>query len=130
FFFSRRRRHTRCYRDWSSDVCSSDLQIYVSEYGAMERVQRFQIVPESALVPGFQRPFPLTPALSPEEREKAPSGRTAASIQFLDSFGHAGTGPGEFNRPEGLCVDAQDRVYIADSCNHRIPIFSWLGNFR
>src|SRR5207245_5574429 len=21
-----RRRHTRCYRDWSSDVCSSDLQ--------------------------------------------------------------------------------------------------------
>src|SRR5207245_6073426 len=26
FFFSSRRRHTRCYRDWSSDVCSSDLQ--------------------------------------------------------------------------------------------------------
>src|SRR5207245_8576061 len=23
--FSSRRRHTRCYRDWSSDVCSSDL---------------------------------------------------------------------------------------------------------
>src|SRR5207247_9075606 len=25
FFFSRRRRHTRSTRDWSSDVCSSDL---------------------------------------------------------------------------------------------------------
>src|SRR6266542_2397114 len=25
FFFSSRRWHTRCYRDWSSDVCSSDL---------------------------------------------------------------------------------------------------------
>src|SRR5256884_8657398 len=25
FFFSSRRRHTRCSRDWSSDVCSSDL---------------------------------------------------------------------------------------------------------
>src|SRR5207245_4049542 len=25
FFSSSRRRHTRCYRDWSSDVCSSDL---------------------------------------------------------------------------------------------------------
>src|SRR5256884_2542020 len=24
-FFSSRRRHTRCSRDWSSDVCSSDL---------------------------------------------------------------------------------------------------------
>src|SRR3989442_11708540 len=27
FFFSSRRRHTRCGRDWSSDVCSSDLVI-------------------------------------------------------------------------------------------------------
>src|SRR5205814_3920705 len=32
FFFSSRRRHTRCLSDWSSDVCSSDLpasKIYV-----------------------------------------------------------------------------------------------------
>src|SRR5205814_2896014 len=27
FFFSSRRRHTRCLSDWSSDVCSSDLRI-------------------------------------------------------------------------------------------------------
>src|SRR5699024_11924326 len=27
FFFSSRRRHTRSKRDWSSDVCSSDLSI-------------------------------------------------------------------------------------------------------
>src|SRR2546422_9594504 len=27
FFFSSRRRHTRCSRDWSSDVCSSDLSL-------------------------------------------------------------------------------------------------------
>src|SRR5438045_7755742 len=27
FFFSSRRRHTRCLSDWSSDVCSSDLAI-------------------------------------------------------------------------------------------------------
>src|SRR5690606_40079644 len=26
FFFSSRRRHTRFSRDWSSDVCSSDLE--------------------------------------------------------------------------------------------------------
>src|SRR5690606_40306457 len=26
FFFSSRRRHTRFSRDWSSDVCSSDLR--------------------------------------------------------------------------------------------------------
>src|SRR5437879_162305 len=40
-----------------------------------------------------------------------------------------GNAPGEFKRPEGLCVDAQDRVYVADSCNHRIQIFSRDGQF-
>src|SRR5690606_39551090 len=29
FFFSSRRRHTRFSRDWSSDVCSSDLVEYI-----------------------------------------------------------------------------------------------------
>src|SRR5437899_8143352 len=28
FFFSSRRRHTRCLSDWSSDVCSSDLNAF------------------------------------------------------------------------------------------------------
>src|SRR5690606_39930540 len=31
FFFSSRRRHTRFSRDWSSDVCSSDLNSTVSD---------------------------------------------------------------------------------------------------
>src|SRR6266498_6029889 len=31
FFFSSRRRHTRCGRDWSSDVCSSDLRWLAEE---------------------------------------------------------------------------------------------------
>src|SRR5699024_11652283 len=30
FFFSSRRRHTRSKRDWSSDVCSSDLSTTLS----------------------------------------------------------------------------------------------------
>src|SRR5437868_14050702 len=34
FFFSSRRRHTRSKRDWSSDVCSSDLAVsaFVMDY--------------------------------------------------------------------------------------------------
>src|SRR5699024_11410778 len=32
FFFSSRRRHTRSKRDWSSDVCSSDLKEGRSRY--------------------------------------------------------------------------------------------------
>src|SRR5437868_10022104 len=31
FFFSSRRRHTRSKRDWSSDVCSSDLGGWVAQ---------------------------------------------------------------------------------------------------
>src|SRR2546426_7524445 len=39
FFFSSRRRHTRLQGDWSSDVCSSDLQdpqvsVFVREFGS------------------------------------------------------------------------------------------------
>src|ERR1035438_1075771 len=38
FFFSSRRRHTRCLSDWSSDVCSSDLERGVSgDSGASQR---------------------------------------------------------------------------------------------
>src|SRR5258705_257616 len=32
FFFSSRRRHTRCLSDWSSDVCSSDLVSRMFEF--------------------------------------------------------------------------------------------------
>src|SRR5437868_11363702 len=41
FFFSSRRRHTRSKRDWSSDVCSSDLWdicIHIREFP--EKVSR------------------------------------------------------------------------------------------
>src|SRR5207248_7903171 len=34
FFFSSRRRHTRSYGDWSSDVCSSDLIRKISTGGS------------------------------------------------------------------------------------------------
>src|SRR4030043_1088588 len=37
FFFSSRRRHTRCSRDWSSDVCSSDLRRISSSASAGRR---------------------------------------------------------------------------------------------
>src|SRR3984885_14118258 len=33
-FFSSRRRHTRCGRDWSSDVCSSDLRRFTFSLGS------------------------------------------------------------------------------------------------
>src|SRR5690242_20806063 len=37
FFFSSRRRHTRLTCDWSSDVCSSDLQPQCEQAGPIRR---------------------------------------------------------------------------------------------
>src|SRR5439155_15495643 len=36
-FFSSRRRHTRWPRDWSSDVCSSDLDTLLNLVGGLDR---------------------------------------------------------------------------------------------
>src|SRR5947199_4894064 len=38
FFFSSRRRHTRCLSDWSSDVCSSDLNT-MAQYAKNPAIQ-------------------------------------------------------------------------------------------
>src|SRR5207245_5199090 len=39
-FFSSRRQHTRCYRDWSSDVCSSDLVDIREAFNQINRYER------------------------------------------------------------------------------------------
>src|SRR5882724_3984172 len=43
FFFSSRRRHTRCLSDWSSDVCSSDLKDPEGKPAKLERREHFQV---------------------------------------------------------------------------------------
>jgi DNA-binding beta-propeller fold protein YncE len=54
---------------------------------------------------------------------------SGAGGKFEGSFGRLGAEPGEFTRAEGLGIDAQQRIYVADSCNHRIEIFSPDGKF-
>ncbi len=49
---------------------------------------------------------------------------TSEGKSWLRVLGRAGDGAGEFNRAEGLGIDARDQLYVADSCNHRIQIFS------
>jgi DNA-binding beta-propeller fold protein YncE len=54
---------------------------------------------------------------------------SALGKEYRATIGHSGLGPGEFNRPEGLGIDRQDRLYVADSCNHRIQVFAPDGHF-
>src|SRR5205814_6881149 len=58
FFFSSRRRHTRCLSDWSPDVCSSDL-----DYLAKLRSARSEIAhsPPTAFERGTLCSVPNTP---------------------------------------------------------------------
>src|SRR6266496_5775336 len=44
FFFSSRRRHTRSLRDWSSDVCSSDLAAWLCCFAEPFLTSRWQAV--------------------------------------------------------------------------------------
>ncbi|HEY3861516.1 MAG TPA: 6-bladed beta-propeller [Verrucomicrobiae bacterium] len=54
---------------------------------------------------------------------------TAHGEKCLGSWGHLGDKPGEFSRAEGLGIDAHDNIYVADSCNHRIQVFTPDGKF-
>ncbi len=58
--------------------------------------------------------------------------RAGTRAAFLE-FGRPGVGPGEFNRAEGLGFGPDGRLFVADSCNHRIQIFdpdgTWHGTF-
>src|SRR3712207_2782630 len=62
FFFSSRRRHTRYWRDWSSDVCSSDLDglLHIQRLVALAQMTR-DGVPVSRWVPdlayGYGQPL-------------------------------------------------------------------------
>src|SRR6266403_4645504 len=53
FFFSSRRRHTRSLRDWSSDVCSSDLRDLEHELLPLCREENVGVLPWSPLSGGF-----------------------------------------------------------------------------
>src|SRR2546429_9216994 len=90
FFFSSRRRHTRCSRDWSSDVCSSDLVALVPfESDVMSRSaypERFSMnlirsFPDAQVVAGLYHAngFGVRPAVVL---------RTAKQIELAHGHGH------------------------------------------
>ena len=51
-----------------------------------------------------------------------------SSGEFICQWGNHGTEPGEFLRPQGLFVDKDDQLWIADASNHRIQIYDLKQN--
>ncbi len=48
--------------------------------------------------------------------------------KYLFEWGGRGRDPGQFSRPQCLAIDAEDRIWVADACNHRIQVFDSLGD--
>src|SRR5690348_18127041 len=112
FFFSSRRRHTRWTGDWSSDVCSSDLDgreelpygsgdLVVSDLGRLgvlglrqqgELGEKPQVHFLGGLPPGKER------------HQLSRLGWRLGSRQRLDVRGHSG--------PEGAHVERRDRKSV------------------
>ncbi len=42
---------------------------------------------------------------------------------FLFQWGGRGSEAAQFSRPQNLAIDEQDRIWVADACNHRIQVF-------
>src|SRR6266849_1035915 len=90
FFFSSRRRHTRSTRDWSSDVCSSDLDATRTEKG-------FCFKPRKMACPFVDTPcytcrnYGTTVAFLPEFKQmeadvhrQIDKGRQAGQVHWVD----------------------------------------------
>lgn len=46
---------------------------------------------------------------------------------FILQWGGHGDLPGQFLRPQSLAIDNQDRIWVADACNHRVQVFDSRG---
>jgi DNA-binding beta-propeller fold protein YncE len=49
---------------------------------------------------------------------------------WVMNWGTRGNGPGEFDVIQGIAIDNQDNLYVADYLNQRIQVFDTMGNFQ
>ena len=52
-----------------------------------------------------------------------------SSGTFMMKWGTAGSGPGEFDRPLDLAIDANNLVYVCDDVNDRVQVFDRNGSY-
>lgn len=47
--------------------------------------------------------------------------------EYLLQWGTHGSEPGQLRRPQNMAIDADDRIWVVDACNHRIQVFDTSG---
>src|SRR5690606_40265528 len=107
-FFSSRRRHTRFSRDWSSDVCSSDLSIFWLRLAPALNLS-------NGPRPGGCRPRPPERSLRMSRDDAFPApGATAPGLTApasMDAFWMPFTANRQFRRSPRLLAAAEGMYY-------------------
>jgi len=68
-------------------------------------------------------------AAKPETEREVATTTLEYSYEFLRKWGTYGEGDGPFSCPQGLAIDGDGNVYVADSGNDRIQVFDPHGRF-
>src|SRR5947209_11049945 len=108
FFFSSRRRHTRYWRDWSSDVCSSDLELRgAAEFRRQLRRAKRRELPGG----GGERGLEERPGLLPGDDQRARRERLPDHRDDLHVDAQAAQGQSAIGRSaELLPLGAEERA--------------------
>src|SRR5262245_62523049 len=101
FFFSSRRRHTRCLSDWSSDVCSSDLWSKAIREAVVER----------EMPPWYADPHTSTLKFSNDRR------LSQKEIETIVAWVDAGAPKGEIGRAS--CRERAGKTEVVGWCGRR-----------
>src|SRR5690606_30355352 len=89
FFFSSRRRHTRFSRDWSSDVCSSDLWRMVGRGALTEREWRDKVASGGLVSEDGKTWFPSEKTKRAHEEKRSVllgKGKTLADFEDIKDY--------------------------------------------
>src|SRR5207249_9403155 len=120
FFFSSRRRHTRSKRDWSSDVCSSDLadgeeaadhdcaeNALAQVRSDSEDVRQIAVdfINQTVVVPGLPRPKPLPSGATNKSADEDHGNPQDDETEEKSSNGEFALLPGVVARAQWIGVD-------------------------
>ena len=129
---------------WIVDA-GNNLIVKLNPKGRIEQGLGRRLEPWVYLTHGIERAIPGPAAFyQPTDTVVGPDGSTYVADGYGNSrvvkftregnlvkyWGDRGTGPGQFNTPHSIVMDAQTNLYVADRQNNRVQVFDTDGKFK